>query len=115
MSGSRKAAVLNRRYQGLCAAASKGAGLFRFAQSWLGCSWYGERDSDPTHQKTGEFENSINPDTQFWRKALKDETTAGGFKKVSRSELVELLNQDLSREYQAIIGVCRLFTGFEKR
>jgi bacterioferritin len=35
---------------------------------------------------------------------LKDETTAGGFKKVSRSELVELLNQDLSREYQAIIG-----------
>jgi len=36
--------------------------------------------------------------------ALKDETNAGGFKKVSRSELVELLNQDLSREYQAIIG-----------
>jgi bacterioferritin len=35
---------------------------------------------------------------------LKHETTAGGFKKVSRSELVELLNQDLSREYQAIIG-----------
>jgi bacterioferritin len=35
---------------------------------------------------------------------LKDETTAGGFKKVSRSELIELLNQDLSREYQAIIG-----------
>jgi hypothetical protein len=29
------------------------AGLFRFAQPWLGCSWYGERDSDPTHQRTG--------------------------------------------------------------
>ena len=35
---------------------------------------------------------------------MKDETTAGSFKKVSRSELIELLNQDLSREYQAIIG-----------
>jgi bacterioferritin len=35
---------------------------------------------------------------------LKDETTAGGFKKVSRSELIELLNQDLAREYQAIIA-----------
>jgi bacterioferritin len=35
---------------------------------------------------------------------LKDETTAGGFKKVSRPELIDLLNQDLSREYQAIIG-----------
>ena len=35
---------------------------------------------------------------------MKDETTAGGFKKVSRPELIELLNQDLSREYQAIIG-----------
>ena len=30
--------------------------------------------------------------------------TAGGFKKVSRTELIELLNRDLSREYQAIIG-----------
>ena len=36
--------------------------------------------------------------------ALKDETTAASFKKVSRSELIDLLNQDLSREYQAIIG-----------
>src|ERR1022692_3368064 len=35
---------------------------------------------------------------------MKDETTAGGFKKVSRPELIDLLNQDLSREYQAIIG-----------
>jgi bacterioferritin len=35
---------------------------------------------------------------------LKDETTAGGFKKVSRPELIDLLNQDLSCEYQAIIG-----------
>jgi bacterioferritin len=35
---------------------------------------------------------------------LKDETVAGGFKKVSRSELIGLLNQDLAREYQAIIG-----------
>jgi len=36
--------------------------------------------------------------------ALKDEPVSGGAKKVSRSELIELLNQDLSREYQAIIG-----------
>jgi hypothetical protein len=35
---------------------------------------------------------------------LKDETTSGGVKKVSRSELIELLNQDLAREYQAIIA-----------
>jgi rubrerythrin len=35
---------------------------------------------------------------------LKDETTAAGFKKVSRPELIDLLNQDLSREYQAMIG-----------
>jgi bacterioferritin len=35
---------------------------------------------------------------------LKNDVTAGGSKKVSRSDLVELLNQDLSREYQAIIG-----------
>jgi bacterioferritin len=33
---------------------------------------------------------------------LKDEKA--GFEKVSRSELIELLNQDLAREYQAIIG-----------
>ena len=32
------------------------------------------------------------------------ETTAASSTKVSRSELIELLNQDLSREYQAIIG-----------
>jgi bacterioferritin len=36
--------------------------------------------------------------------ALKDETASGGIKKVSRSELIELLNQDLAREYQAIIA-----------
>jgi len=35
---------------------------------------------------------------------VKDETTAGGFNRVSRPELIDLLNQDLSREYQAIIG-----------
>ena len=35
---------------------------------------------------------------------MKDETTAEGFKKVSRPKLIDLLNQDLSREYQAIIG-----------
>jgi bacterioferritin len=35
---------------------------------------------------------------------LKDETASGSVKKVSRSELVELLNQDLAREYQAIIA-----------
>jgi bacterioferritin len=35
---------------------------------------------------------------------LKDETADAGFKKVSREELVGLLNQDLAREYQAIIA-----------
>ena len=35
---------------------------------------------------------------------MKNETTAGSSKKVSRSKLIELLNQDLSGEYQAIIG-----------
>jgi bacterioferritin len=35
---------------------------------------------------------------------LKNETITEDHKKVSRSELIELLNQDLSREYQAIIG-----------
>jgi bacterioferritin len=35
---------------------------------------------------------------------LKAKTIAGDFKKVSRPELIELLNEDLSREYQAIIG-----------
>jgi bacterioferritin len=34
----------------------------------------------------------------------KDKRGSEDFKKVSRSELVDLLNQDLSREYQAIIG-----------
>jgi bacterioferritin len=43
-------------------------------------------------------------DTLPWRKTLKNETTTGDHKKASRSELIELLNQDLSREYQAIIG-----------
>src|SRR5208282_6475003 len=36
--------------------------------------------------------------------ALKGRPIAGDSKKVSRSELIDLLNQDLSREYQAIIG-----------
>jgi bacterioferritin len=35
---------------------------------------------------------------------LKVKTIAADSKKVSRSELIDLLNQDLSREYQAIIG-----------
>jgi len=35
---------------------------------------------------------------------LKVKSITKDSKKVSRSELVELLNQDLSREYQAIIG-----------
>jgi bacterioferritin len=35
---------------------------------------------------------------------LKDETASGCVKKVSRPELIELLNQDLAREYQAIIA-----------
>ena len=35
---------------------------------------------------------------------MKDEAASGDVKKVSRSELIELLNQDLAREYQAIIA-----------
>ena len=35
---------------------------------------------------------------------MKCEFTAGKSNKVSRANLIELLNQDLSREYQAIIG-----------
>jgi hypothetical protein len=38
-------------------------------------------------------------DTLPWRKTLKNETITGDHKKASRSELIELLNQDLSREY----------------
>ena len=35
---------------------------------------------------------------------MKDETASGSVKKISRAELIELLNQDLAREYQAIIA-----------
>jgi bacterioferritin len=35
---------------------------------------------------------------------LKEETASSAVKKVSRSELIELLNEDLAREYQAIIA-----------
>ncbi len=35
---------------------------------------------------------------------MKTETVSENAKKVSRHELIELLNQDLAREYQAIIG-----------
>ena len=35
---------------------------------------------------------------------MKNEAITGESEKASRSELTELLNQDLSREYQAIIG-----------
>ena len=35
---------------------------------------------------------------------MKDKMHVEDFKKVNRSELIELLNEDLSREYQAIIG-----------
>jgi len=35
---------------------------------------------------------------------LKDKMVSVGVTKTKRSELIELLNQDLSREYQAIIG-----------
>jgi hypothetical protein len=45
--------------------------------------------------------------------ALKDATASGGITKVSRSELIELFNQDLPREYQAIISLRRLFAGLE--
>lgn len=34
----------------------------------------------------------------------KEQMASAGFKKVSHSELIELLNQDLAREYQAIIA-----------
>ena len=40
----------NRGSQELFMEALDDAGLFRFAQYWLGCPWYGERDSDPTHR-----------------------------------------------------------------
>ncbi len=35
---------------------------------------------------------------------MKDETASAGVKKLSRSELIEALNEDLAREYQAIIS-----------
>ena len=35
---------------------------------------------------------------------MKEEKASAGFKKVSRKELIGLLNEDLSREYQAIIA-----------
>ena len=35
---------------------------------------------------------------------MKDEKSSEGFKKISREELVGVLNEDLSREYQAIIA-----------
>ncbi len=35
---------------------------------------------------------------------MKDETATGGTKRISRSELVDRLNEDLAREYQAIIA-----------
>ncbi len=35
---------------------------------------------------------------------MKEQTSAEGFTKVSREELVKLLNEDLAREYQAIIA-----------
>jgi hypothetical protein len=46
--------------------------------------------------------------------ALKDEMASGSVKKVSRSELIELLNQDLAREYQAIID-CDQWRSRQKR
>jgi bacterioferritin len=79
------------------------AGLFRFAQYWLGCPWYGECDSDPIHCIDRKVHKLL-PHSILEECAVKDETTAAGSKKVSRPELIDLLNQDLSREYQAIIG-----------
>lgn len=35
---------------------------------------------------------------------MKSEATAGDSRKVTRSDLIELLSQHLSREYQAIFG-----------
>ncbi len=35
---------------------------------------------------------------------MKDEKASAGSKKVSRKELIDLLNEDLAREYQAIIA-----------
>jgi hypothetical protein len=34
---------------------------------------------------------------------------------ISRERLAELLNEDLAREYQAIIAVCNLFAGAQRR
>jgi bacterioferritin len=59
----------------------------------------------PTQEPEGQSDKSIhNQHLIREESALKNETASGGLKKVSRSELIELLNQDLSREYQAIIG-----------
>jgi bacterioferritin len=50
-------------------------------------------------------ENGIDLNTLLMKESnLKGHAAAVGSKNVSRSELIELLNQDLSREYQAIIG-----------
>ena len=35
---------------------------------------------------------------------MKGKPTAGDSKKISRSQLIDLLNEDLAREYQAIIA-----------
>jgi len=50
-------------------------------------------------------ENGIDLNTLLMKESnLKGHAADGGSKNLSRSELIELLNQDLSREYQAIIG-----------
>jgi bacterioferritin len=50
-------------------------------------------------------QNGIDLNTPLMKESnLKSHAAAVGSKNVSRSELIELLNQDLSREYQAIIG-----------
>ena len=66
------------------------------------CTCYCWRDSGPTLQGAkGPKNGSI---LSFGETRFKHETTVGAFRKVSRPELIDLLNQDLSREYQAIIG-----------
>jgi hypothetical protein len=49
----------------------------------------------------GGSENSIHPTLILEESALKDETTAGSFRRVSRPELIELLNQDMNSSSRA--------------
>jgi bacterioferritin len=66
------------------------------------CGFSGRAQAGRTDSSTQKWHQSQYPILE--ESALKDETASGGVKKVSRPELIELLNQDLAREYQAIIA-----------